>query len=116
MAKLLFGLNGLQTSVLIATLLVFPPLTEELLFRYFFVELMPYKRSKWWAIGTVVATSLVFAAMHALQYQNWPTLILMFALGAIFAIARIASRGLGLPLLLHSYAVVLGLGCNWAMN
>lgn len=116
MAKLFFGLDGLQTSVLIATLLVFPPLTEELLFRHFLVELIPYKRSKWWAIGTVVATSLAFAALHALQYQNWPTLTLMFVVGAIFAIARIASRGLGLPMLLHSYAVGLGLGCNWLMS
>lgn len=116
MANLFFGLNGLQTSVLITTLLVFPPLTEELLFRYFFVELMPYRRSKWWTIGTVFVTSFMFAAMHALQYQKWPTLILMFALGAVFAIARIASRGLGLPLLLHSYAIVLGLLCNWLMN
>lgn len=116
MAKLFFGLDGLQVSVLIATLLIFPPLTEELLFRYFFVELMPYKRSKWWAIGAVVATSLSFAALHAFQYQNWPTLTLMFAVGAIFATARIASRGLGLPLLLHSYAVLLGLGCNWLMS
>ncbi|VVO38498.1 CPBP family intramembrane glutamic endopeptidase [Pseudomonas fluorescens] len=116
MAQLLFGLNGLQTSVLIATLLIFPPVTEELLFRYFFVELMPYGRSKGWAVATVVATSLAFAAMHAIQYQSWSTLVLMFSVGAIFATARIVSRGLGLPLLLHSYAVMLGLGFNWLMN
>ncbi|HHN5113598.1 TPA: CPBP family intramembrane glutamic endopeptidase, partial [Pseudomonas aeruginosa] len=67
MAKLFFGLDGLQASVLIATLLALPPLTEEMLFRYFFVELMPYKRSKLWATGTVAATSLAFAALHSFQ-------------------------------------------------
>ncbi|MNJ33090.1 CAAX amino terminal protease self- immunity [compost metagenome] len=115
-AKLFLGLDEFQASILIASLLVFPPLTEELLFRHFFVELMPYKRSSWWAFWTVGATSLAFAAMHSFQYHNWATLTLMFVMGAIFSIARIASRGLGLPLLLHSYAVMLGLVCNWLMN
>lgn len=116
MAKLFFGLDGLQVSVLIATLLALPPLTEEMLFRYFFVELMPYKRSKWWATGTVAATSLAFAALHSFQYQNWSTLTLMLVVGATLAIARITSCGLGLPILLHSYAVLLGLGCAWLMS
>ena len=116
MAKLFFGLDGLQASVLIATLLALAPLTEEMLFRYFFVELMPYKRSKLWATGTVAATSLAFAALHSFQYQNWSTLTLMLVVGATLAIARITSRGLGLPILLHSYAVVLGLGWAWLMS
>lgn len=44
-------------------------------------------------------------AAHFLAYDLWTTHVAMFTLGVIFAVARIVTGGLLLPMLLHSLAV-----------
>ena len=88
------------------TILVLAPVGEEILFRG--VLLNVFRTTHAWTLWVgVVIISLVFASVHS-QYQNLSTLAEMVALSGIFAWARIRSGGLLLPILLHSFASVLG--------
>ncbi|OAB50905.1 CPBP family intramembrane glutamic endopeptidase [Pseudomonas thivervalensis] len=108
MAELLDGLNRWQTAIKIASLIVLPPIAEELFFRHYLFRLFPYENSRAWTWVAIIVTSAVFAGMH-IQYGNWITVVLIFACGGVFAIARVVSGGLLVPVLLHSLAEIVAL-------
>lgn len=107
MEKLLSELSTTQIILFLAMLLVFPPLSEELLYRQFLIRLFP-SRSGAWQWAAVIATAALFALLHG-QYKNWTSFLLLGCLGVIFGVARIASGGLLAPVLLHSFAEVAGM-------
>ncbi len=108
MAELLDGLNSWQVAIKIASLIVLPPITEELFFRHYMLRLFPYENSRAWTWIAIIVTSAIFAGMH-IQYGNWITVVLIFACGGVFAVARVVSGGLLVPVLLHSLAEVVAL-------
>lgn len=112
MVLLFAGLAPVEVALVVTLLLTLPPLAEELLFRHFLLAAVPFNKSPVWSGVAVIGTATLFALVHQ-QYQNWPTLALMFVMGVILAVARIRSGGLLLPVILHSFAVALGLTGNW---
>ncbi|WLH48647.1 CPBP family intramembrane glutamic endopeptidase [Pseudomonas beijingensis] len=108
MAELLDGLNSWQVAIKIASLIVLPPIAEELFFRHYMLRLFPYENSRAWTWIAIIVTSAIFAGMH-IQYGNWITVVLIFACGGVFAVARVVSGGLLVPVLLHSLAEVVAL-------
>lgn len=108
MAELLDGLNSWQATIKIASLIVLPPIAEELFFRHYMLRLFPYENSRAWTWIAVIVTSAIFAGMH-IQYGNWITVVLIFACGGVLAIARVVSGGLMVPVLLHSLAEMVAL-------
>ncbi|MDR6957656.1 membrane protease YdiL (CAAX protease family) [Pseudomonas brassicacearum] len=115
MAEFLAGLTGWQLAIKVASLIVLPPIAEELFFRHYLLRLFPYENSPAWKWIAIIATSAVFAGIH-IQYGNWTTVVLIFACGCIFAIARIASGGLLVPILLHSLAEIVALSSDWSFR
>lgn len=112
MVQLFAGLAPVDVAQVVILLLTLPPLCEELLFRHFLLAAVPFNKSPIWSGVAVLGTASLFALVHQ-QYQNWPTLALMFVMGVILAVARIRSGGLLLPVILHSFAVALALTGNW---
>lgn len=108
MAELLDRLNNWQATIKIASLIVLPPIAEELFFRHYMLRLFPYENSRAWTWVAIIVTSAIFAGMH-IQYGNWLTVVLIFACGGVFAVARVASGGLLVPVLLHSLAEIVAL-------
>jgi len=108
MAELLDGLNGWQATIKIVSLIVLPPIAEELFFRHYMLRLFPYENSRAWTWIAIIVTSAIFAGMH-IQYGNWLTVMLIFACGGVFAVARVVSGGLLVPVLLHSLAEIVAL-------
>nr|WP_256261433.1 type II CAAX endopeptidase family protein [Pseudomonas gingeri] len=115
MVELLANLTTWQTLIKIASIIVFAPLAEELFVRHYMLRLFPYENSRTWQVVAIIVTSTVFAALH-FQYGNITTLALIFAVGCVFAIARIASGGLLVPLLLHALAEVVALTMDWTYS
>ncbi|WP_347709607.1 type II CAAX endopeptidase family protein [Pseudomonas sp. OA65] len=108
MAELLDGLNNWQATIKIVSLIVLPPIAEELFFRHYMLRLFPYENSRAWTWIAIIVTSAIFAGMH-IQYGNWLTVVLIFACGGVFAVARVVSGGLLVPVLLHSLAEIVAL-------
>ncbi len=69
MAELLDGLNSWQVAIKIASLIVLPPIAEELFFRHYMLRLFPYENSRAWTWIAIIVTSAIFAGMH-IQYGN----------------------------------------------
>ncbi|WP_252088575.1 CPBP family intramembrane glutamic endopeptidase [Pseudomonas sp. MWU13-3659] len=105
------GLDKRQIILLSLSVALFPPLTEELLFRHFLIRLLPWERGQLLKYTAILGSALLFAAIHS-QYQNLITLVLMFAVGVILAVTRIASGGLLVPMLVHASASVTALACH----
>jgi uncharacterized protein len=98
-----FVINSYQTAVwpplFWIAVVVFAPVFEECFFRGFlFVGL---RQSVLGPIGTVIITALVFASLHALQYNIYGV-VTVFALGIIFGFVRLKSGSLLSTILLHS--------------
>ncbi|WP_334070733.1 CPBP family intramembrane glutamic endopeptidase [Burkholderia ambifaria] len=101
-----------QIAVMVACLLLLPPAVEELAFRHFLLSILPFKRNRWVAAVAVVATATFFSYQHHTSYQFMTTFLALFALGLVFALARIRSDGLVLPISLHAYAIAFALTCD----
>jgi membrane protease YdiL (CAAX protease family) len=116
MVVLGFGKNDAQYQLMVVALLVLPPIVEEIVFRHFLLGTLPFQRSRSFAAVAVVASAALFMYAHFAGYNYWPTHALMFTLGVIFAIARLQTGGLLLPITLHSLAVATALILNaiWA--
>jgi uncharacterized protein len=102
--------TDIQVVVLVVSLILLPPIVEELAFRHFILSAFPFNanvRVTWIA---VIATALLFANVH--QYIYPTTQVLMFAVAMIFGYARVQSGGLLLPIGLHAYAIALALAGN----
>ncbi|SEB77343.1 hypothetical protein SAMN05216178_2203 [Pseudomonas saponiphila] len=115
MNELLTGLDTRQTLIKVASLIVLPPILEELYFRHYLLRLFPYESSQLWKWIAVIATSAIFAGVHT-QYDNWTSIALLFACGCVLAIARIASGAVSVPILLHMLLEVIALSADWAFK
>lgn len=102
--------TGFQNIVFCVSVLVLPPIVEELAFRHFLLSTVPFRASTWISLVGVMVTALLFSLGHG--YIYFSTKILIFAVGITFGIARIRSHGLLLPIGLHVYAVAFALICN----
>ncbi|MFL1555916.1 MULTISPECIES: CPBP family intramembrane glutamic endopeptidase [unclassified Pseudomonas] len=112
MAQMYSGLTQWQTLIKLASLIILPPIAEELMMRHYLLRLFPYERSVAWKWIAVIVTSALFASLHT-QYASSTTMTLIFVLGCLFAWARIASGGLLVPILLHMLAEVVGSSLDW---
>lgn len=102
--------TGFQIVVLVISLLLLPPVVEELAFRHFILSALPFNAREWISWVAMIATALFFVYAHPYIYLT--TKLLIFVMAMIFGLARIRSRGLLLPIGLHAYAIALGLACN----
>jgi len=112
MVNLYQSRTGIELAVFVASLMVLPPIVEELAFRHFILSTLPFNANVWTAWLAVVATALFFVCAH--RYIYLTTNLLIFAVGVIFGLARVRSGGLLLPIGLHAYAIALGLACDRA--
>lgn len=118
MKSLGFGMTPAQYCWLIISLMVLPPIVEELAYRHFLLAALPIERSRVIALIAVVATALLFGLSHT-GYEYTPTKALMYALGLVLGWARWITGGLLLPICLHSMCTAIALGVdtiwkNWS--
>lgn len=99
-----------QNIVMVISLLILPPIVEELAFRHFLLSVLPFNANRKIALIAIVATSAFFSVQH--HYDYLTSYLLLFVLGIVFSLARIRSKGLALPIILHSYAIALALICD----
>jgi membrane protease YdiL (CAAX protease family) len=99
-----------QITILVLTLLILPPIVEELLYRHFILTSVPVFKGKVTAACSILITSALFSYAHNYVYQL--TYISLFLVGIILGIARVHSKGLLLPILLHMYAIGYVLLCD----
>lgn len=111
MASLYLLKTPAQNVVMIISLLVLPPIVEELAFRHFLLSVLPFNANRMIAAIAVVTTSLLFSVQHQ-NYDYLTTYLLLFALGVVFSRARIRTGGVALPIALHSYAIAFALICD----
>lgn len=104
------GKTPFQVGVMILAMLIVVPVSEELGFRHFLLGLLPFNRSVLLGGIAVSLSSALFMYVHS--YNHLPTMLLMFALGVVFAVARIVSGGMLAPVALHAFAVLLGLSID----
>lgn len=114
MVSLYDGLSPAGILLFLAMLLVFPPLSEELLYRHFLLRLFPLHR-RFYQYFAVVLTAVLFMLLHQ-QYKYWTTFILIAVLALIFGAARIASGGLAAPVILHGVAEVAGVSVDFILS
>lgn len=108
MKSLGWGMNTNQYWLLMASIVVLPPIVEELAFRHFLMTALPIEAAKWIGWFAIVLTATWFWHVHS-AYNYWPTKALMFAMGLVLGWARFATGGLLLPVALHSMAEVIAL-------
>lgn len=101
-----------QVAVMVACLLLLPPVVEEVAFRHFLLSLFPFKANGWTALIAAIGTASFFSYQHRAIYQHPTTFLALFALGLVFAQVRIRSNGLALPIGLHAYAIAFALACD----
>lgn len=99
--------NASQLAVIAVLAIIAAPISEELAFRHFLLAALPFKRNLLYAFLTVLGGAFVFMLMHS--YEFWMTNLLMFLLAIVFAIARIRTGGLIVPILMHGTASAIGL-------
>ncbi|WP_333721429.1 type II CAAX endopeptidase family protein [Burkholderia cenocepacia] len=107
MAAMFQSLTAIQIVAKVGALLVLPPIVEELAFRHFLFSFFPFRANRRIATIAVCVTALLFAYAHS--YQYWTSIVTMILVGVIFAIARVRSNGIVLPIVLHAYAIAFGL-------
>lgn len=94
--------DGAQLAFRIGAVALVYPLLEEFFFRGVFLGVI---RRRFGDVAAVIVPALVFALVHT-QY-DWP--ILIFIDGLIFGAARVSTRSVYVPMLMHvlgnSYAV-----------
>lgn len=100
-----------QVVVYVASLILFTTVVEEILFRHFVLSVIPFQRNFWLATLAVLGSAAVFTVLH-LQYQYLTTYAELFAFAVVAGVARVMSRGLLLPVLLHAFAIALALILN----
>lgn len=91
-----------QLSLVFISLVIIPPVVEEILFRGFLYTGLRTKWPKWLA---AVVTSVIFAAAH-LQFGSgapllWVAAIDTFVLSLVLVYLREKTDGLGAPIVLH---------------
>jgi membrane protease YdiL (CAAX protease family) len=115
MRGLYMARTPVQNAILIGSLLVLPPIVEEIAFRHFLLSVLPFRAGRKTAAVAILATAAFFALQHH-AYMYVSTYLLLFAVGVVLALARIRSDGMLLPIGLHSYSVVLALVGDHVMS
>jgi len=90
-------LTGTHLFWVVFAIVIGAPLVEELLFRGFFYGGMA--RSRWTTLAAILVPNFIWLALHT-QYKG-PTLLVLFAMGLVLALARHFSHSTLLPLALH---------------
>ncbi|KWS27597.1 hypothetical protein AL061_12395 [Pseudomonas syringae pv. syringae] len=108
-----FGKSEPQYLLMIISLLILPPIVEEIAFRHFILGMLSFKHNFLVATVAVTLSSILFMYAHLGRYDYWPTHALMLTLGVIFSVARIQTGGLLLPVVLHSAAVAIAVTANF---
>lgn len=114
MSMLGFGQTPAQYWLMIGSVLVLPPIVEELAYRTFLLQALPFNKHWAVAVAAILLSAGCFMWAHLGVYQIWTTHALMFALGVIFAVGRVITGGVVYSMILHSVAVACGLILNYA--
>ena len=92
---------GRREPFLILAIVLWAPLTEELLFRGYLFSAWRHTGVGLW--GTLLFTSLLFALLHSQQYGLIP-LVSVFCFSLLMGVAREKSGSVWLPVILHGFA------------
>lgn len=97
--------------ILLLTAVLLAPVFEEVLFRGFLLQafLLWAPQSRF---ACMLLTSLLFAVMHT-QYEHWQTLVALTLFSLLLCYARLRSRGLALPVFLHTLNNLIALLPAW---
>ncbi|WP_392560468.1 CPBP family intramembrane glutamic endopeptidase [Orbus mooreae] len=98
--QLFYNKSQYQVMILCIEIVLLSPILEEFLFRHFILAIFPYNLGGKWAAYAIVFSSLIFTLLHT-QYIHFITMLNIFVVGVILSLARIISKGLLLPILLH---------------
>lgn len=90
---------GLGAVVFVSSVVV-GPIVEEVIFRGFLFRGPNLDRSIYSTFVVLILTSAIFSAAHT-NYTQPTTFIIIFLTGLVLGIARVASGGLLLPIVLH---------------
>ena len=105
-----------ERLLLVVTYLVMVPIFEEIFFRGIMMGAilnMPLITNEKVRMATAcIIPSLLFISLHT-QYEYVWTYILLFLFAIVVSVARIISRGLLLPMLLHSFAIVCAISFSF---
>ncbi|HIE1900991.1 CPBP family intramembrane glutamic endopeptidase [Pseudomonas aeruginosa] len=93
--------GGLSMLVVIIGICILAPIGEELVFRQMLVDVFPIRKRHLMLVLSWLFSSLLFTIAHMCQYQNPTTLIWIFVVGSLCFVARVASGGIALPILVH---------------
>jgi len=96
----------LHWAEILFTTLIVAPIAEELLFRGLLFGVLRRQNTKLSTCLAIFGSAIVFMGTHW-QYQQGSTLISLFILALLLGIARTASNGLLLPILMHVEAAAL---------
>lgn len=66
-----------QLVVFLVALLVLPPMVEEMLYRHFFLSVIPFKRNAWLTALVVLVSAAAFTLAHR-KYDYWTTYATLF--------------------------------------
>lgn len=93
--------------IMLITAVCLAPVFEEVLFRGFLLQAFMM-----WAPGSrfacMLLTSLLFSAMHT-QYVHWQSVVALLLFSLLLCWARIKSKGLALPVFLHTFNNLIAL-------
>jgi len=89
--------NQLSVWLLVLGVAIFAPILEEIIFRGFLLKGL--SNSFLGIHGAVIITALVWAIIHA-QY-TWEYWIIIFVTGLVFGYARVKTRSLFTPIVMH---------------
>lgn len=107
----LLSLPPWQLSLMLVTVILVAPISEELLFRHVLPGL-PAEAAPKIGRGTwvrMILSALLFMWIHS-QYKQTSTLLLMLWVAVVCTAARWRTGGLALPVGLHGFASILALG------
>nr|WP_276616295.1 CPBP family intramembrane glutamic endopeptidase [Pseudomonas syringae] len=107
-------MSDVQKALCLLMLVLFPPVSEELLYRHFVIGVFPLHHRTWQWVA-VLFTGGLFVVAHS-QYDHWPTILLIAVLGVMFAIARVRTGGILVPVAMHCAAEVIGMSTDWALG
>lgn len=106
-----YQMTTVQLSVYLVSLLVLPPVVEEILYRHFVLSVIPFRKNVWCAVLAILVPAVVFTLVHR-QYEYWTTYATLFGFAVVSGVARVMSRGMLLSILLHAFAIAIALLLN----
>lgn len=92
-------------------IVVAAPVFEEVIFRGLLYRVFEFGRGRAAVAVQITLSATAFAAFHVAYWQTW-ALALVFVAGLIFAIARVRSGGILLPIALHALMNAVAVGVS----